>query len=325
MVSYAEVPVKSASGHILGTYCVMDNKIRDDFFNDSTIDILNDIAACITEQLELHAIRQESGRGVQMMRGLSEFIESRRSRADSAGATSRKGSLATITDYFDDQPQQPDDMSLSTSLESTDKSAADVAIHETISPTPTEEVPFLPSPGVCDLALDMSERPLSGCRTMKDIYSGAAHLIRAAIDVEGLVFLHGSANNVLSGLNRSLSEPTSAAAFSNRNTTSSFCEVLGSSVVPGGCSLGTLQDPLVINDTSLHYLINNFPRGCVFVSDTQADLESEKAGSCIVQTYSPQTSWRAAVVGSQSTLINLSSVMGLDAAEFHCRYARLDQ
>ena len=190
MVSYAEVPVKSASGHILGTYCVMDNKVRDDFFNDSTIDILNDIAACITEQLELHAIRQESGRGVQMMRGLSEFIESRRSRADETGATSRKASLATITDYLNDTPQKPDAASSSTSLDSQKQSFGHASRQDSTPPTSSEDLFSLPSSGVCDSALDMSHKPLSGCRTMKDIYSGAAHLIRAAIDVEGLSLIH---------------------------------------------------------------------------------------------------------------------------------------
>ncbi|KEQ68365.1 hypothetical protein M436DRAFT_76988 [Aureobasidium namibiae CBS 147.97] len=302
MVSYAEVPVKSASGHILGTYCVMDNKVRDDFFNDSTIDILNDIAACITEQLELHAIRHESGRGVQMMRGLSEFIESRRSRADRSGAASRKASLATIADYFDDPPQKPDAGSLSTSLDSQKQSLGDASMQDSTPPTSPEDLLSLPSPGVCDPALDMSHKPLSGCRTMKDIYSGAAHLIRAAIDVEGLVFLHRSANNVLPGLKQSLPEPVSAAG-SGHNATSSLCEVLGSSVVPGGNNLGTLQFPLVINDVSLDYLIRNFPRGCVFVSDTQGDPVFEKEGAFIVQTYSPQTSSAVKVSGELQSLI----------------------
>lgn len=298
MVSYAEVPVKSASGHVLGTYCVMDNKIRDDFFEQTTIDILNDIAACITEQLELRAIKQESGRGVQMMRGLSEFIESRRSRADSTGPTSRKASLATITDYFDDAPQQSEAPSSSTSPDSQVHSLGDASTQETTPPTSTEDLLSLPSPGVCDLALDVSHKPLSGCRTMKDIYSGAAHLIRAAIDVEGLVFLHGSANNVLPGLKQPLSEPTPAAG-SGHNATTSLCEVLGSSVLPSGNSLGTLQDPLVINDASLDYLIRKFPRGCVFVSDTQGDPVFEKEGAFIAQTYSPQTSAAAVKVSSE--------------------------
>ncbi|CAD0110839.1 unnamed protein product [Aureobasidium uvarum] len=290
MVSYAEVPVKSASGHILGTYCVMDNKIRDDFFNDSTIDVLNDIAACITEQLELHAIRQESGRGVQMMRGLSEFIESRRARADSTGATSRKSSLNNITDYLEGQQQQSEALSSSTSPDSEKQSSDDASTHLTTPPTPAEHILSLSSPGVCEPALDMHHNPRAGYQTMKDIYSSAAHLIRDAIDVEGLVFLHGSTNNVLTGFTHPLSESKSAAGISVNNTTSSVCEVLGSSVVPGGCNLGTLQQPLVIHDTSLNYLIRNFPRGCVFVSDTQGNPVFEKEGAFIAQTYSQQTS-----------------------------------
>jgi signal transduction histidine kinase/CheY-like chemotaxis protein len=266
----------------------MDNKVRDDFFDETTIAILNDIAACITEQLELHAIKQESGRGVEMMRGLSEFIESRRSRADNTGAASRKGSLATVTDYFENS-QQPDAASSSTSSDSEKQSSGDVSMQNTTPPTPTENLLSLPSPGICDPALNMSDSPLSSCRTMKDIYSGAAHLIRAAIDVEGLVFLHGSTNNVSSGRTQPLSKPISASSNLENGASSSLCEVLGSSVVPGGCNLGTPEDPLIINDTSLQYLIRNFPRGCVFVSDTQGNPVFEKEGAFIAQTYSPQT------------------------------------
>jgi signal transduction histidine kinase/CheY-like chemotaxis protein len=303
MVSYAEVPVKSASGHVLGTYCVMDNKIRDDFFDESTIAVLNDIAACVTEQLELHAIRHESGRGVQMMRGLSEFIESRRSRANSTGSTSLKEALATVTtEYFDSPQQQPDPTPSSNVLDSDKQGLTDASMQDPTPPTSPEDLLSLPSPGVCNPALNISDGPLSGCRTMKDIYSGAAHLIRDAIDVEGLVFLHGSADNVLPGFQRSLPDSASAAGL-NTEATSSPCEVLGSSVVPGSCSLGTLNDPLVINDTSLNYLIRNFPRGCVFVSDTQGNPVFEKEGAFIAQTYSPQTSAAVQVSGELQSLI----------------------
>ncbi|KAI4735074.1 hypothetical protein E4T50_14400 [Aureobasidium sp. EXF-12298] len=300
MVSYAEVPVKSASGHVLGTYCVMDNKIRDDFFNDSTIDILNDIAACVTEQLELHAVRQESGRGVQMMRGLSEFIESRRSRANSAGATSRKASLATVADYFDGPPLQPESTSSSSTSLDSDKQSSVRSSAPTATPlTPPEDLVSPSSPGVCEPALEMSNKPLSGCRTIKDIYSGAAHLIRAAIDVEGLVFLNRSTNNVSSGHTRSLSIPSSKPNSLGDSASSSLCEVLGSSVVPGGCTLGTPQDPLSINETSLNYLIRNFPRGCVFVSDTQGDPVFDKEGAFIAQTYSPYPSSTAVKISGE--------------------------
>lgn len=299
MVSYAEVPVKSASGHILGTYCVMDNKIRDDFFHDSTIDILNDIAACITEQLELHAIKQESGRGVQMMRGLSEFIESRRSRAGSVHNDSRKGSLSNATDYFDIQQQKPEVTPPSTSPESDERVSSDATTRATTPPTPSADLFSVSSPGVCEPALDMTRTPLAGCRTMQGIYSGAAHLIRDAIDIEGLVFLHGSPDNAMTSLTQSLSKPTLTSDASDNSAKSSLCEVLGSSVVPGGCNLGTLQQPLIIHDTSLRYLTQKFPRGCVFVSDTQGNPVFDKDGAFIAQTYSQQTSSAAVQVSSE--------------------------
>ncbi|KAG9522499.1 hypothetical protein KCV07_g2824, partial [Aureobasidium melanogenum] len=292
MVSYAEVPVKSASGHILGTYCVMDNKIRDDFFNDSTIDILNDIAACITEQLELHAIKQESGRGAQMMRGLSDFIESRRSGAESTAVNSRKSSLSNAIDYFDSQQQIHGATSSSTSPDSEMQTSDDATTEAPTPLTPPEDLFTVKSPGVCEPALDMSNKPLAGCRTMEGIYSGAAHLIRDAIDIEGLVFLHGSNENAMTDL-------TQTNHVSDNSPTSSLCEVLGSSVVPGGCNLGTPQQPLVIHDTSLRYLIQNFPRGCIFVSDTLGNPVFDKNGAFLAQIYSQQAFSAAVQVSSE--------------------------
>ncbi|KEQ91832.1 hypothetical protein AUEXF2481DRAFT_8282 [Aureobasidium subglaciale EXF-2481] len=54
MVSCAVVPIKTASGQVLGTYTVMDNKLREDFFQADIIDILSDIAQAINTFLVLH-------------------------------------------------------------------------------------------------------------------------------------------------------------------------------------------------------------------------------------------------------------------------------
>ncbi|KAI5272090.1 hypothetical protein E4T47_04619 [Aureobasidium subglaciale] len=54
MVSCAVVPIKAASGQVLGTYIVADNKLREDFFQADIIDILSDIAQAINTLLVPH-------------------------------------------------------------------------------------------------------------------------------------------------------------------------------------------------------------------------------------------------------------------------------
>ncbi|THX15614.1 hypothetical protein D6D13_02041 [Aureobasidium pullulans] len=53
MVSLVEVPIRNSSGQLLGTYAIMDNKIRQDFFLDETIQSLTDIANAIADLLQL--------------------------------------------------------------------------------------------------------------------------------------------------------------------------------------------------------------------------------------------------------------------------------
>lgn len=53
MVSLVEVPIRNASGQLLGTYAIMDNEIRQDFFLDETTQSLTDIADAIADLLQL--------------------------------------------------------------------------------------------------------------------------------------------------------------------------------------------------------------------------------------------------------------------------------
>jgi hypothetical protein len=53
MVSLVEVPIRNASGQLLGTYAIMDNKTRPDFFLDETMQSLTDITAAIADLLQL--------------------------------------------------------------------------------------------------------------------------------------------------------------------------------------------------------------------------------------------------------------------------------
>lgn len=74
MRSYAEVPLKGPSGHVVGSFCVVDTKPRHDF-DLGAVSVLNEISKTIMEYLELVTVRHNHDRGERLMEGLRLFTE----------------------------------------------------------------------------------------------------------------------------------------------------------------------------------------------------------------------------------------------------------
>ncbi|THY16858.1 hypothetical protein D6D01_07604 [Aureobasidium pullulans] len=55
--SYAAVPIRNATGQLLGCYCVTDWQTRDDFFSENTYTILADIASAIAQYFDQHHLQ----------------------------------------------------------------------------------------------------------------------------------------------------------------------------------------------------------------------------------------------------------------------------
>lgn len=72
---YAEVPLYSPSGHVLGSYCVVDDKPRT-AFGDEEVSSLREIADAITGHLENARIVQYHRRSENLVKGLTEFVKS---------------------------------------------------------------------------------------------------------------------------------------------------------------------------------------------------------------------------------------------------------
>jgi hypothetical protein len=76
MKFYAEVPIHSPTGHVIGTFCVVDNKPRDGL-DQKGLDALNEIAFAIMKHLDLvqkqHALQRAEG----MVKSLGRLGESR--------------------------------------------------------------------------------------------------------------------------------------------------------------------------------------------------------------------------------------------------------
>ncbi|KAJ6079031.1 hypothetical protein N7467_008784 [Penicillium canescens] len=72
---YAEVPLYSPSGYVLGSYCVVDDKPRSGF-GDEDVEVLREIADAIGAHLENARIVQYHRRSENLVRGLTGFVKS---------------------------------------------------------------------------------------------------------------------------------------------------------------------------------------------------------------------------------------------------------
>lgn len=77
MVSYMEIPLLSASGYILGSYCVVDNKERD-FMQPTTLGTLREVTSAISSYLDMKRAEASKSRSERMMDGLRQFVGSDR-------------------------------------------------------------------------------------------------------------------------------------------------------------------------------------------------------------------------------------------------------
>jgi hypothetical protein len=71
MRSYAEVPLKSASGYVVGSYCVVDTRPR--VFDDSEIQILDSVGVTIMNHLELLKSQLEFHRVQRLVRSIGSY------------------------------------------------------------------------------------------------------------------------------------------------------------------------------------------------------------------------------------------------------------
>jgi hypothetical protein len=71
---YAEVPLYSPSGYVLGSYCVVDNKPRAEF-SDKEVAALQEIADAISQHLENVRVIQYHRRAERLVKGLTNFVK----------------------------------------------------------------------------------------------------------------------------------------------------------------------------------------------------------------------------------------------------------
>ncbi|KAJ5740851.1 hypothetical protein N7493_000723 [Penicillium malachiteum] len=71
---YAEVPLYSPSGYVLGSFCVVDNKPREEF-GDADVDTLQELSDAIAHHLENTRIVHYHSRAERLVKGLTTFVK----------------------------------------------------------------------------------------------------------------------------------------------------------------------------------------------------------------------------------------------------------
>ncbi|KAG4442012.1 hypothetical protein IFR05_002480 [Cadophora sp. M221] len=71
---YAEVPITSPTGHVIGTFCVVDNRPRDGL-GEKGLALLTEISVAVMRHLELVQVQNHFHRADEMLKGLGMFVE----------------------------------------------------------------------------------------------------------------------------------------------------------------------------------------------------------------------------------------------------------
>ncbi|CAG8978942.1 hypothetical protein HYALB_00013333 [Hymenoscyphus albidus] len=247
---YAEVPIKTSSGILIGSYCVVDNKPRRGLDSEN-FRKLKEIASVVTRHLELVQAHKNLERSRDMVKALGLFVEGKPSLrewwTDAFNVESGCTNVESLQSKDGDRsPPSVDDLTVASDklenflrVESFLKSASDYELRpkeaSTRSSSPDEikstaatvsnrapesRADSLGRPGTVALTPSISEIPnptkeekdliqqyrpsttklaqqdLMSYASIKALFSRASHLIRDASDLDGILFVSASLQNV---------------------------------------------------------------------------------------------------------------------------------
>lgn len=226
---YAEVPLTSPSGVVLGTYCVIDDKPRERAdFSDDHVDTLQEIADSIVHHLENVRLVNCHRRSERLVKGLTNFVKDYSDfdpREASSGRRLESTSLASHTE----KPISLDGVRVTDAGVVVSTSSASSVTEHTSTAFLHSPVPALTEPSSLDSNFSVSmsspgeERPLEdvqntggqgGIQSMVNnaslvsladsipisdrittIFARASVLLRDSMDLDGVVFFDAARSN----------------------------------------------------------------------------------------------------------------------------------
>jgi hypothetical protein len=304
MRSYAEVPLVSPLGYIIGSYCVVDNKVRD--FDDETVFVLNEVAQTIMAHLDLVKSKQTHTRSQSLMKGLAFFMEGDSSisnqdkdtlvpilqkdravdNAHSEERITRGNSISSFntgpspshTESFRNEPSSassiPSQNIIQTPLTTPlDLSDADPFSVTSLPPRSEGHFPSKYSDILHAETLGASVEESVISSNVRAVFYRAAALIRQTINMDGVIFLDACSSGFDSRKDQSTfptyDDNNLGREGQHSTQQQSSCDRLASSIQSGsGAGTATLtKDYLNMPEALLQRLIRRYPRGRIFSAD----------------------------------------------------------
>ncbi|KAH7042149.1 hypothetical protein B0J12DRAFT_605645 [Macrophomina phaseolina] len=265
---YAGVPLKSAAGHAIGVFCVIDDRPRDGLDDDQLL-YLHDVAATTVSYLAASRAQDTNSKAEQMVRGLTSFV---------TGAADLQNSEEL------DVPRPPAIPSSSSPFPSRRPVPAREQPHsETSRSTPSDQTQ--PADALDDddtISLQDQILPPGS----KRMFSRAANIMRESCNLEGVIFFDASVANSSppdvsppeasaedsdidcylvsssAGDDSSESNPSSDSTGASSTT----CKILGFADTARSSRDGNVprRDYLGLSETALRRLLNRHPDGKIF-------------------------------------------------------------
>ncbi|KAF2819940.1 hypothetical protein CC86DRAFT_361397 [Ophiobolus disseminans] len=175
---YAGVPLYSCSGNIVGSVCILDDKVRDGLSQED-IQYLKDLSSTIMDYLETYTIRDRYRRGAEGLQGLMSFADGT--------------NLKPINEHFQ-SPLSP------TSQPTTSKEGLgqpredtkpDISGQDSGSHIHTGSNASEPSPSGRRRSISELQESLVPATT-KEVFARAADIMRQSNDMDGVTFIDAS-------------------------------------------------------------------------------------------------------------------------------------
>ncbi|KAH6684251.1 hypothetical protein B0J14DRAFT_465560, partial [Halenospora varia] len=299
---YAEVPIRTTTGLLMGSYCIVDNKLREGL-DSAGIRKLAEIANAVTHHLELVQAQKSLECSREMVKGLSLFAEGRPSITHTLSAASQN--IEAILNHS----KLPVDSSSTPSDSSEDDMNSNAA---TTSHTTRDTLEYLQDRPIRIPSLRSESGKLSAERTqslekheavlqqdllvygaIKALFS--RHLMRETSDLDGIIFVNASLQDItlaeevkLSPVNATPTTLTTSSASDNgqpsttrhcsltisinkqkaaspSKSPSPNCELLGFSLANNLCGSSGPSPPYAVWQSILQALLTKYPHGHIFL------------------------------------------------------------
>jgi hypothetical protein len=203
MKFYAEVPIHSPTGFVIGTFCVVDSRPRNGL-DKKGLDALNEIASAIMKHLELIQMQHNLQRAGKMVKGLGVFVEGK----STLWMEGEEGGLGSLPGRPQIQ-RNPTIETLSTGPESKegapDATYLKSSTYNTSLPPKISEAKVETRDQKTSSISDATPPPASRERTSmndavvlhesiksagtKQLFSRACYLIRESLNLDGIMFV----------------------------------------------------------------------------------------------------------------------------------------